>query len=65
MSPTEIVCMICSFIVYWVGLFKEEMEMQVIQGVDTVKVAALFFHKKDVEKQAHEDRQLVPYVGSL
>ena len=20
-------------------------------------------HKKDVEKQAHEDRQLVPYVG--
>jgi len=58
--------MICSFIVYWVvGLFKEEVETQIIQGVDTVKAAALFFHRKDVKKQAHEDRQLVPYVGSL
>lgn len=62
-TPTEIVCIICSFIAYWAGLFKEKMEAQIIQGADTIKAAALFFHEKDMEKQAQGDCQLVPYVG--
>lgn len=45
-SPIEIVCMICLFLVYWAGLFKEEMEKQSIQGAEVLKKTALCFHKK-------------------
>jgi hypothetical protein len=62
-SPTEIVCMICSFIVYWAGLFKDEMEAQIVQRAGVIKEAALFFHRKDAEKQSLEERRSVPYVG--
>jgi hypothetical protein len=30
-SPTEIVCMICSFLNYWAGLLKGELETQVLR----------------------------------
>jgi len=56
--------MICSFIIYWAGLLKEDLEKQVIQGVEAVKTIALFFHNKDMEMQSQDDRQLVPYVSS-
>jgi hypothetical protein len=56
--------MICSFIIYWASLLKEEdLEKQVIQGVEAVKTIALFFHNKDMEMQSQDDRQLVPYVS--
>lgn len=32
-SPTEIVCMICSFLNYWAGLLKGKLETQVSRGV--------------------------------
>ena len=44
-SPTEVICMMCSFITYWVGLQKTELEVQVIQDVETIKTVALFFHR--------------------
>jgi hypothetical protein len=62
-SPTEIVCMICSFLSYWAGLLKEGLKDQVIQGADAVKTVALFFHKQSQQACAREEHQLVPYVG--
>jgi len=62
-SPTEIVCMICSFLTYWAGLLKEGLKDQVIQGADAVKTVALFFHKQGQQARAREEHQLVPYVG--
>jgi hypothetical protein len=41
--------MICSFIVYWAGLFKDEMEAQIVQRAGVIKEAALLFHRKDAE----------------
>lgn len=29
--------MICSLVVHWTGLFKEDMEKQIIQGADVLK----------------------------
>jgi len=55
--------MICSIIIFWAGLLKEDLEKQVIQGVEAVKTIALFFHNKDLEMQSQDDHQLVPYVG--
>jgi hypothetical protein len=43
-SPADIVCMTCSFN-YWAGLQKAEVEKQVIQGAESVKTIALYFHK--------------------
>jgi len=60
-SPTEIVCMICSFLTYWAGLLKEDMQAQVIQGAAVVKSAALFFHSQGVQMGAGQ--QMVPYDG--
>jgi hypothetical protein len=60
-SPTEIVCMICSFLTYWAGLLNEELKTQVIQGAEVVKTAALFFHKQN--QQAVAKQQLVLYAG--
>ena len=62
-SPTEIVCMMCSFITYWAGLQKTELK-QVIQGAETIKVIALYFHK-DLETQVQDEWQIVPYVGQV
>lgn len=55
--------MICSFIVYWAGLFKDEMEAQIVQRAGVIKEVVLFFHMKDAEKQSLEERRSVPYVG--
>jgi hypothetical protein len=62
-SPTEIVCMMCSFLIYWAGLLTEEWKHQVIQGAEAVKKAAIFFHRQNVQSCAQEEHQLVPYVG--
>jgi len=62
-SPTKIICMICSFITYWAGLQKVDMEKQLVQGMDIVNKMALSFHKKDMERHSQEDHQMVPYVG--
>ena len=62
-SPTEIVCMICSFLTYWAGLLSEDLKDQVIQGADAVKTAALFFHKQSQQACARDEHQLVPYAG--
>jgi hypothetical protein len=62
-SPTEIVCLICSFLTYWTGLLKEDLRNQVIQGAEVVKASALFFHKLDLQARSLEERQLVPFAG--
>ena len=55
--------MICSFLTYWAGLLKDNLKQQVVQGAEAVKTAALFFHRQDVQMQAQDERQLIPYVG--
>jgi hypothetical protein len=52
----------CSFIPYWVGLQKSELEAQDIQDAKTIKTVALFFHRKDLEKQVQDERQMVLFV---
>ena len=59
-SPTEIVCMICSFLTYWAGLLTEEWKHQAAQGAEAVKTAAIFFHRQNVQSCAQEEHQLVP-----
>ena len=62
-SPTEIICLICSFLTYWAGLLKEDLKEQVIQGAEVVKSTALYFHKQDLQLRTQEERQLVPFAG--
>jgi hypothetical protein len=62
-SPTEIVCLICSFLTYWTGLLEEGLKDQVIQGAKLVKASALFFHKQDMQAHSLEERQIVPFAG--
>ena len=62
-SPTEIVCMICSFLTYWAGLLKEDLKNQVSLGAEAIKTAALFFHKQDLKSQPQEENQLVPFAA--
>jgi len=62
-SPSEIVCLICSFLAYWTGLFKEDLKEQVIQGAEVVKSTALFFHNQDMQARAHDDLQMLPFAG--
>jgi hypothetical protein len=60
-SPTEIICVMCSFITYWAGpgLRKSEMEKQILQGEETIKAIALLFHQQDMKTQAQEERQML------
>jgi hypothetical protein len=62
-SPTEIICVICSFLTYWAGLLKDDLKEQMTQGAEVMKTTALFFHKQDQKTYSLEERQLVPYVG--
>jgi hypothetical protein len=55
--------MMCSFVTYWAGVQKSELEKQVLQGAETIKAIALLFHQKDMNIQAQEERQIVPYAG--
>jgi hypothetical protein len=61
--PTEIVCLICSFLTYWTGLLEEDLKDQVIQGAKVVKAATLFFHMQDLQAHSLEERQIVPFAG--
>jgi hypothetical protein len=62
-SPTEIICVICSFLTYWAGLLKDDLKEQMTQGAEVMKTTALFFHKQDQKAYSVDERQLVPYVG--
>jgi len=67
-SPTEIVCMMCSFLIYWAGMLKDGLKQQVIQGemiqgAKILKMVALSFHKQDVQSQTNDDQQLIPFTG--
>jgi hypothetical protein len=62
-SPTEIVCLICSFLTYWAGLLNEGLKEQVIQGAEVIKSTALYFHKQDLQTHTQEGHQLVPFAG--
>jgi len=57
--PTEIIFMMCSFLTYWVGMLKDDLKQQVIQGAKAVKMVALSFHKQDVQSYSTDDRQLI------
>jgi hypothetical protein len=44
-SPTEIICLASSFLVYWAGLQKDEGAKQALEaGAEAMKEAALHFH---------------------
>jgi hypothetical protein len=62
-SPTEIVCMMCTFLTYWAGMLKDGLKQQVMQGAEAMKMVALSFHKLDVQSFSTDDRQLIPYTG--
>ena len=61
-SPTEIICMICSFLTYWAGLLKGDFGQQVIQVAEAVKMMALYFHKQEMQSQDQDERQLKALV---
>jgi len=58
-SPTEIICMMCSFFYYWAGLQKPDKERQMKQGAERLKVMSLYIHKKVTEEDDQDDRQLI------
>jgi hypothetical protein len=62
-SPTEIVCLICSFLTYWAGLLKEGLKEQVTRGAEVVKSTALYFHIKKLRTRTQEEHQLVLFAG--
>jgi hypothetical protein len=47
---TEIICLICSLLVYWAGLQKQKAAAQMEHGAAVLKSAALHFHQ-----QVHQD----------
>jgi hypothetical protein len=61
-SPTEIICVMCSFLTYWEGLLNEDLKGQMIQGAEAMKTAALFFHSQGLKTCSQEERQLVPFA---
>jgi hypothetical protein len=61
-SPTEIICLICSFLTYWTGLLKEDLKDQVSKGAEAVKTTALFFHGQDAKK-SQGGQQIIPFNG--
>jgi hypothetical protein len=52
-SPTEIVCLATSFMLYWAGLQKGEDKEALEMGAGALKEAALAFHP---QVQARDDR---------
>ena len=62
-SPTDIVCMMCSFLIYWAGLLKSGLQQQVVQSVEVVKDIALHLHRAEPQIRDNEDRQIIPFVG--
>jgi hypothetical protein len=44
-------------------MLKDGPKQQVMQGAEAVKMAALSFHKQDVQSFSTDDRQLIPYTG--
>jgi hypothetical protein len=43
-SPTKIVCLASSFIIYWAGLHKEGEKQVLEAGAEAMKKAAPYFH---------------------
>ena len=55
--------MMCSFLTYRAGMLKDSLKQQVIQGAEDVEMAALSFHKQDVQFRSTNEQQLIPYAG--
>jgi hypothetical protein len=49
----------------WASLHKFELEKQVLQGAETVKMIAPFFHMRGLKPQVQEEQQIVPYAGQV
>jgi hypothetical protein len=45
-SPTEIVCLASSFIMYWAGLHQEGERLDLEAGAEAMKATALHFHRR-------------------
>ena len=43
-SPTEVVCLVCSFLTYWAGLQKDDDRALLEAGIATLKATVLGFH---------------------
>lgn len=52
-SPIEIMCDVLIF-TYWSELHKSELEKQVLQDAETIKMIALLFHQQDMKTRAQE-----------
>jgi len=44
-------------------MLNDGLKQQVVQGAEAVKMAALSFHKQEVQSQTNDDRQLIPFAG--
>ena len=44
-------------------MLKDSLKQQVIQGAEDVEMAALSFHKQDVQFRSTNEQQLIPYAG--
>lgn len=58
-SPIEIVCMICSFLIYWTGLQKQEVASQVEHGAAILKTTALHFHQHGEKKDGDNNLAII------
>jgi hypothetical protein len=61
-SLIEIICMICSFLVYSAGLQKSKLQKQMVQGSKSLKTTVLFFHNQVTKEGNTDDQQLMVLI---
>jgi hypothetical protein len=57
-APTEIICLICSTLIYWAGLQKGPVAEQMEQGAEALKKTALHFHHQ-VQMEGCDNRMAI------
>jgi hypothetical protein len=57
-SPTEIICLICSTLIYWAGLQNGPVAEQMEQGAEALKRTALHFHHQ-VQMEGCDNRMAI------
>jgi hypothetical protein len=51
--------MMCTFLDYWAGLQKSDMERQMKQGAESLEAMSLYYHKKVTEEDDQDDQKLI------
>jgi hypothetical protein len=57
-SPTKIICLICSTLIYWAGLQKGPVAEQMEQGAEALKRMTLHFHHQ-VQMEGCDNRMVI------